>query len=106
MPDVVSVELDAQEVAWEFSPGRSIPGFAFNGEVPGPTIEANVGDTIEVRLRNSLPQATTIHWHGVRVPAEMDGTESVQPPVGPGETFEYRFVVPDAGTYWYHSHTN
>ena len=65
-----------------------------------------MGDTIEVRLKNSLPQATTIHWHGVRVPAEMDGTEAVQPPVGPGETFEYRFVVPDAGTYWYHSHTN
>jgi FtsP/CotA-like multicopper oxidase with cupredoxin domain len=78
VPDVVPVELDAQEIAWEFVPGRSIPGFAFNGEVPGPTIEANVGDTIEVRLRNSLPQATTIHWHGVRVPAEMDGTEAVQ----------------------------
>jgi FtsP/CotA-like multicopper oxidase with cupredoxin domain len=104
--DVVSVELDAQEVDWEFAPGRSIPGFAYNGKVPGPTIEANVGDTIEVRLTNSLPQATTIHWHGVRVPAEMDGTEAVQPPVDPGETFEYRFVVPDAGTYWYHSHTN
>ena len=106
MTDVVSVELDAQEVDWEFAPGRSIPGFAYNGKVPGPTIEANVGDTIEVRLTNSLPQATTIHWHGVRVPAEMDGTEAVQPPVDPGETFEYRFVVPDAGTYWYHSHTN
>jgi FtsP/CotA-like multicopper oxidase with cupredoxin domain len=104
--DVVSVELDAQEIDWEFAPGRSIPGFAYNGQVPGPTIEANVGDRIEVRLKNSLPQATTIHWHGVRVPAEMDGTEAVQPPVGPGETFEYRFVVPDAGTYWYHSHTN
>jgi FtsP/CotA-like multicopper oxidase with cupredoxin domain len=106
VPVVVPVQLEAREVAWEFAPGRSIPGFAFNGEVPGPTIEANVGDTIEVRLKNSLPQATTIHWHGVRVPAEMDGTEAVQPPVGPGETFEYRFVVPDAGTYWYHSHTN
>ena len=106
MPDVVSVELEAREVSWEFSPGRSIRGFAFNGEVPGPTIEANVGDTIEVRLKNSLPQATTIHWHGIRVPAEMDGTEAVQPPVVPGGTFEYRFVAPDAGTYWYHSHTN
>ena len=84
----------------------SIPGFAYNGQVPGPTIEANVGDTIEVRLKNSLPQATTIHWHGIRVPAEMDGTEAVQPPVRPGETFEYRFRVPDAGTYWYHSHSN
>ncbi len=106
MTDVVSVELDAQEADWEFAQGRSIPGFAYNDQVPGPTIEASVGDTIEVRLKNSLPQATTIHWHGVRVPAEMDGTEAVQAPVGTGESFEYRFVVPDAGTYWYHSHTN
>jgi FtsP/CotA-like multicopper oxidase with cupredoxin domain len=102
----VTAELDAREAEWEFTPGRSIRGFAYNGEVPGPQIEANVGDTIEVRLKNRLPQATTIHWHGVRVPAEMDGTEAVQPPVEPGETFEYRFVVPDAGTFWYHSHTN
>jgi FtsP/CotA-like multicopper oxidase with cupredoxin domain len=57
-------------------------------------------------VKNNLSQATTIHWHGVRVPAEMDGTEAVQRSVGPGETFEYRFVVPDAGTYWYHSHAN
>jgi FtsP/CotA-like multicopper oxidase with cupredoxin domain len=102
----LTVELDAREVEWEFAPGRSIRGFAYNGEVPGPPIEANVGDTIDVRLTNRLPQATTIHWHGIRVPAEMDGTEAVQPPVEPGEKFEYRFVVPDAGTFWYHSHTN
>jgi FtsP/CotA-like multicopper oxidase with cupredoxin domain len=102
----VTVELDAREGEWEFAPGRSIRGFAYNGEVPGPPIEANVGDTIDVRLTNRLPQATTIHWHGIRVPAEMDGTEAVQPPVEPGEKFEYRFVVPDAGTFWYHSHTN
>jgi len=102
----VTVELDAQEVEWEFAPGRTIRGFAYNGQVPGPLIEANLGDAIEVRLTNSLPQATTIHWHGIRVPAAMDGTEAVQPPVEPGQTFEYRFVVPDAGTFWYHSHTN
>lgn len=106
MADVVPVELDAQEVAWEFAPGRTIPGFAYNGEVPGPTIEANVGDTIEVRLKNSLPQATTIHWHGIRLPADMDGTGAVQRAVEPGETFTYRFVVLDAGTFWYHSHHN
>jgi FtsP/CotA-like multicopper oxidase with cupredoxin domain len=102
----VTVELDAREVEWEFAPGRTIRGFAYNGQVPGPLIEADVGDTVEVRLTNSLPQATTIHWHGIRVRAEMDGTEAVQPPVEPGQTFEYRFVVPDAGTFWYHSHTN
>jgi FtsP/CotA-like multicopper oxidase with cupredoxin domain len=103
---VVSVELDAQEVEWRFARDRKIRAFAYNGEVPGPLIEAEVGDTVEVRLTNSLPQATTIHWHGVRVPAHMDGTEAVQPPVEPGGSFEYRFVVPDAGTFWYHSHTN
>jgi len=106
VPDIVTVELDAQEVPWEFAPGRTIPGFAFNGEVPGPTIEAKVGDTIDVRLKNSLPQATTVHWHGIRLPADMDGTGAVQRAVEPGETFTYRFVVPDAGTFWYHSHTN
>jgi FtsP/CotA-like multicopper oxidase with cupredoxin domain len=106
VPNVVAVELDAQEIAWEFAPGRSIPGFAYNGEVPGPTIEANVGDTIEVRLTNSLPEPTIVHWHGIRLPAAMDGTGAVQRAVEPGETFTYRFVVPDAGTFWYHSHHN
>jgi FtsP/CotA-like multicopper oxidase with cupredoxin domain len=103
---IVQLEVEAQEIEWEFAPNRSIRGFGFNGEIPGPLIEAEVGDTVDVRLTNKLPQATTIHWHGVRVPAEMDGTEAVQPPVEPGGTFEYRFVVPDAGTFWYHSHTN
>ena len=102
---MASLELDAREVEWEFAPGRKIRAFAY-GQVPGPQIEADVGDLVEVRLKNSLPQATTIHWHGVRVPADMDGTEVVQPAVEPGGTFEYRFVVPDAGTFWYHSHTN
>jgi FtsP/CotA-like multicopper oxidase with cupredoxin domain len=100
------VELEAGEVDWSYAPGRSVRGFAFNGEVPGRLIEAEVGDTIQVRLTNNLPQSTTIHWHGLRVPADMDGTEAVQPPVEPGATFEYQFVVPDAGTFWYHSHVN
>ena len=103
---VVSVELDACEVEWGFARGRAIRAFAYNGQVPGPLIEAEVGDVLEVRLTNSLPQPTTIHWHGLRVPAAMDGTEAVQTPVEPGETFKYRFVLPDAGTFWYHPHTN
>ena len=59
---VVSVELEAREVEWPFAPDRKIRAFAYNGKVPGPLIEAEVGDTVEVRLTNSLPQATTIHW--------------------------------------------
>ena len=106
MPGLVNVELEARELEWEFAPGRRIPGFGLNGEIPGPTIEANRGDPLLVRLTNNLPQATMLHWHGIRVPASMDGTGAVQRAVEPGETFEYRFDVPDAGTYWYHSHHN
>jgi FtsP/CotA-like multicopper oxidase with cupredoxin domain len=106
MTTLVSVELDAREIEWEFARGRSVRGFGFTGGVPGPLIEANVGDTIRARLTNNLGQPTTIHWHGLRVPSDMDGTEAVQPPVGPGGTFQYQFVVPDAGTFWYHSHVN
>src|SRR5436305_988140 len=72
----------------------------------GPVIEARVGDVVEVRLTNRLPEPTTIHWHGLRVPAAMDGTDMVQRPVLPGQTFTYRFRVPDAGTFWYHPHNN
>ena len=69
-------------------------------------IEAHVGDVLEVHLRNSLPEPTSIHWHGLRLPAPMDGTEMVQHPVRPGETYTYRFALPDAATFWYHSHIN
>jgi FtsP/CotA-like multicopper oxidase with cupredoxin domain len=67
-------------------------------------IEARVGDVLEVTLINRLPEPTTIHWHGIRLPATMDGTEHTQRPVHPGATFVYRFLLPDAGTFWYHPH--
>lgn len=78
----------------------------FNGQVPGPTIEARVGDVLEIHLTNRLTEPTAIHWHGLRVPAAMDGTDMVQRPVALGETFIYRLELPDAGTFWYHPHTN
>lgn len=59
-----------------------------------------------MRLTNRLAEPTTIHWHGLRLPAPLDGTGMVQRPVAPGETFVYRFRLPDAGTFWYHSHSN
>src|SRR5439155_1347086 len=65
-----------------------------------------VADVLEVRFTNRLPQPTNIHWHGLRVPAAMDGTEMVQRSVASGETFVYRFRLPDAGTFWYHPHSN
>jgi FtsP/CotA-like multicopper oxidase with cupredoxin domain len=102
----MDVQLETREFDWEIAPGRTVQGFGYNGQVPGPPIEAEVGDMLVVELTNRLREPTTIHWHGLRVPPAMDGTESVQRAVEPGETFEYRFVLPDAGTFWYHSHVN
>jgi FtsP/CotA-like multicopper oxidase with cupredoxin domain len=103
---VVEVELEAREIDWEFAPGVTTKAWGFNGQIPGPVIEARVGDVLEVRLTNRLLEPTVIHWHGLRVPAAMDGTDMVQHPIAPGETFTYRFTLPDAGTFWYHPHMN
>jgi FtsP/CotA-like multicopper oxidase with cupredoxin domain len=103
---VVRIDLEAREIDWEFTPGQRTRAWAFGGQVPGPTIEAQVGDVLEIRVINHLSEPTVVHWHGLRIPAAMDGTERVQRPIGPGETFTYRFRVPDAGTFWYHSHFN
>jgi FtsP/CotA-like multicopper oxidase with cupredoxin domain len=103
---VVRVELEARETEWEFVPGRRTRAWGYNGQVPGPVLEANVGDVLEVQLTNSLPEPTTIHWHGLRLPAPMDGTENVQHPILPGASFTYRFALRDAGVFWYHPHSN
>ena len=103
---VVRVDLEAREADWEFTPGTVTRIWGFNGQVPGPVIEARVGDVLEVRLTNHLAEPTTIHWHGMRLSAAMDGTDMVQHPIAPGETFTYRFPLPDAGTFWYHPHSN
>ncbi|XXF75220.1 multicopper oxidase family protein [Myxococcaceae bacterium GXIMD 01537] len=85
--------------------GRSLEVWAYNGQVPGPTLRATQGDTIRVRFTNKLPQPTTIHWHGIRLPNGMDGVPGVtQPPIPPGGTFVYEFKLKDAGTYWFHPH--
>jgi FtsP/CotA-like multicopper oxidase with cupredoxin domain len=103
---VVRVECEASECEWEFVPGRKTRAWCFNGRVPGPVIEARVGDVLEVRLTNRLNEPTTMHWHGLRIPSPMDGTDMVQRPIAPGETFTYRFRLPDAGTFWYHPHSH
>ena len=105
-PREIHVDLEARETAWEISPGRTVSAWGYEGSVPGPTIVAHVGDTLVAHLVNNLPEPTSIHWHGLRLPAPMDGTELVQRLVQPGDAFEYRFTLPDAGTFWYHSHAN
>jgi FtsP/CotA-like multicopper oxidase with cupredoxin domain len=103
---VVEVQLEAGEFQWEIAPGKVVNAWGFNKQVPGPVLKANKGDTLVIKFKNNLKEPTTIHWHGIRLPASMDGTDAVQKLVEPGEEFEYRFVVPDAGTFWYHSHAN
>jgi FtsP/CotA-like multicopper oxidase with cupredoxin domain len=103
---LVRVVLEARATTWEYAPGRTVSGYSFNGQVPGPVIEAKQGVPLEIQLTNYLPEPTVVHWHGLRVPAEMDGTEVVQRPLQTGETFIYSFTPPDAGTFWYHPHAN
>src|SRR5690242_15126823 len=103
---VVRYRLEAGEVEWEIAPGRTVRGYGFNGQVPGPILEAQQDVPLEIAFTNRLPEPTVIHWHGLRIPAAMDGTEDVQRPIQPGETFTYRFTPPDAGTFWYHPHLN
>lgn len=103
---IVEYNLQAGKFNWEIAPGKTIEAWGFNKQLPGPVLEANAGDTLVVRVTNHLAEPTIVHWHGIRIPAAMDGTGMVQKPIAPGETFEYRFVVPEAGTFWYHSHHN
>jgi FtsP/CotA-like multicopper oxidase with cupredoxin domain len=98
-------ELVAAPTRLQLLDGRTIDVWAYNDTVPGPTLRANVGDRLRVRLVNRLPQATSIHWHGLRLDNRMDGVPGVtQPPVAPGEAFTYEFVLKDAGTFWFHPH--
>lgn len=103
-PGVLEVSLTAAPGQVEFLPGKATNVWTYNGTVPGPTLAAEVGTRVVVHFTNDLPEPTTIHWHGVRVPNAMDGTPRAMNPVEPGEIFTYEFVVEDPGTFWYHPH--
>jgi FtsP/CotA-like multicopper oxidase with cupredoxin domain len=106
-PNVLEIELEARIEEIEILPGTTTPAWTYNGTVPGPMIKAKVGDRLIVHFKNSLPDATTIHWHGLRVPNDMDGAPGVtQPPIESGGQFRYEFELQDAGTYWYHPHSD
>jgi FtsP/CotA-like multicopper oxidase with cupredoxin domain len=104
-PHVLELNLEARVTDLELVPGLTTPAWTYNGVLPGPLIRAKKGDRLVVHFKNSLPEPTTIHWHGLRIPVAMDGVpDHSQAAVEPGATFEYDFVLPDAGTYWYHPH--
>ena len=103
-PHIVEVDLDARLADVDIA-GTKVHVWTYNGSVPGPLIRASVGDRLIVHFTNRLPSPTTVHWHGIRVPIEMDGVPGIsQDEVKTGESFTYDFVVKDAGLYWYHPH--
>ncbi len=79
--------------------------WSYNGSIPGPIIRVKQSEDVYVKFKNTLKQATTLHWHGIRIDNKMDGVAGLtQEPVAPGQEFDYKFKAPDAGTYWYHPH--
>nr|WP_314465366.1 copper oxidase [uncultured Clostridium sp.] len=100
-------ELIAQEVEHEILPGVFIRAWGYNGITPGPTIQVYPGDHVNIRVYNDLKEPTSIHWHGLDVPNEMDGVPEVEPSpaIYPGQYFDYHFkIINPPGTHMYHTH--
>jgi len=99
--------LLAEPVVREIAPGMNANLWGYNGQSPGPTIEAVEGDKVRIFVTNHLPEATTVHWHGQELPNGMDGvTGLTQPGIPPGKTFVYEFVLQRSGTFMYHPHAD
>lgn len=103
----ITAEVVKRELlpASSMGPAKVVDLWGYNGSVPGPTIEVNEGDRVRIILHNKLPEDTTIHWHGIELPINMDGMPYIsQPPVKPGDVFTYEFTLHQNGTFFYHSH--
>ena len=95
-----------QILAGEFSQYGPTPSLGFNGSTPGPLLKVKQGEELAVTFQNRTGQDSSVHWHGIRIANGMDGVPGLtQAAVPDGEDFEYRFVAPDAGSFWYHSHS-
>ena len=104
---VKEFHLIAEPVLREFAPGMSVKCWGYNGQTPGPTIEAVEGDRVRILVTNRLPEHTTIHWHGIFLPNGMDGVGGLnQPHIKPGETYVYEFTLRQHGTFMYHPHAD
>jgi FtsP/CotA-like multicopper oxidase with cupredoxin domain len=103
---VMSATLVARRGTVHLASGETVQGYTLNGSTPGPELAARAGDLVQITLRNKdVPGGVSLHWHGIDVPNAEDGVAGVtQDAVPVGGSHVYRFVVPDAGTYWYHSH--
>ncbi len=99
--------LTAEAVEREIAPGMTARLWGYNGQSPGPTIECVEGDKVRIYVTNRLPEHTTIHWHGIFLPAGMDGVGGLnQPQIPPGKTFAYEFELKQSGTFMYHPHAD
>ena len=104
---VKEFHLVAEPVVREMAPGFKAHLWGYNGQSPGPTIEVVEGDRVRIFVTNKLPEHTSIHWHGQRLPNGMDGvTGLTQKPIEPGKTFVYEFVARRPGTFMYHPHAD
>ncbi|ANS30556.1 multicopper oxidase [Rhodococcus opacus] len=100
----VAYELSATQSEVDIA-GKRTAAWLYNTQLPGPILRANVGDRVQVRFRNQLPDSTTVHWHGLAIRNDMDGVPDVtQAPIPADTEFVYDFIPPDPGTYWYHTH--
>jgi manganese oxidase len=105
--NVKEFHLVAEPVVREMAPGFKAHLWGYNGQSPGPTIEVVEGDPVRIFVTNKLPERTSIHWHGQRLPNGMDGVSGLtQPPIAPGKTFVYEFVARRPGTFMYHPHAD
>ena len=96
-----------EPVKHTIAPGLEIEAWGYNGTTPGPVIEATEGDRVRIYVTNKLPEATSVHWHGILVPHGMDGVGGLtQKPIDPGKTFKYEFTFDRAGTFMYHPHVD
>ncbi|HEX9107108.1 MAG TPA: multicopper oxidase family protein, partial [Longimicrobiales bacterium] len=104
---LVEVEITAAPARIPLLPG-SLPAnvYAYNGSIPGPTIEAHEGDSVVIHFRNRLPEPTTVHWHGVHLPANADGSPLYPIQPGSDHAYAFRIAAGSAGTYWYHPHAD
>jgi FtsP/CotA-like multicopper oxidase with cupredoxin domain len=105
VPGIVEVTITAAPARLRLMPGGPLVNvYAYNGSIPGPTLDLREGDSVIIHFRNQLPERTTVHWHGVHLPADVDGSPLY--PIAAGERHDYRFrLAPgSAGTYWYHPH--
>jgi FtsP/CotA-like multicopper oxidase with cupredoxin domain len=98
-------ELETSVIKWNILANARVAAYAFNNQVPGPRIRITEGDRIRINVTNKLPEPTTIHWHGLILPNEMDGaSEITQEPIPPGGRYTYEFEAKQRGTFFYHSH--